>query len=425
MDVKVPRLGEGADSGTVGTVFVKAGDEIKKDEPIVELESEKAVASIPSTVSGRVTRVHVNPGDTVRVGQVLISVDEAGAPTAVEAPKAQPGKSPAKPPPAEPEPEEEATTASGPSPSGLPPAASPDVRRVARELGIDLTQVRGSERGGRIVMADLRAYIQRLQRLAARPSPPGTPAAPAVKPFVEKIDFSQWGPVQKKPLSQLRKVIARRMVESASTIPHVTQFDDADITGVWELRKKHSPAYEKAGGRLTLTPIILKALVATLQKHPKFNASIDDEAQEAVFKEYYHIGIAVDTEQGLIVPVLRDVDKKSLLDLSKELESLAQRTRERKVGADEMRGGTFTISNQGGIGGAHFTPIINKPESAILGIGRSVQKPAVRNGGIEPCLMLPLGLSYDHRLIDGGDAARFITELVKAIETFSEAALTL
>ena len=224
----------------------------------------------------------------------------------------------------------------------------------------------------------------------------------------------------KKPLTPLRQVIARRMWENWNAIPHVTQFDDADFTRLNELRKKYAPAYEKKGAKLTLTPLVLKAIVETLKKHPIFNSSLDEVAQEVVFKEYYHIGIAVDTEQGLIVPVIRDVDKKSVLELAKELEQLAQKARDRKVTADEMKGGTFTISNQGAIGGAHFTPIVNKPEVAILGLGRGALKPVVRDGKVEVRLMTPLGLSYDHRVIDGGAAARFIVDLVKAMEEFEE-----
>ncbi|HWQ91646.1 MAG TPA: 2-oxo acid dehydrogenase subunit E2, partial [Clostridia bacterium] len=281
------------------------------------------------------------------------------------------------------------------------------------------TRVRGSARGGRIVLEDVRMYIQRLQRLAAQPRG-AAPAAGAPKPPAEQIDFSKWGPVDKKPLSPLRQVIARRMAENWNAIPHVTQFDAADITGLNALRKKYSAAYEKQGTRLTLTSFALKAVADTLKNHPVFNSSLDEVAQELVYKQYYHVGIAVDTDAGLIVPVIRDVDKKSLLDLSKELEELAKKARERKVTGEELKGGTFTISNQGGIGGAHFTPIVNKPEVAILGLGRGGLKAVVRGNAIEPRLMMPMGLSYDHRVIDGGSAARFIVDLVQAFENFKE-----
>jgi pyruvate dehydrogenase E2 component (dihydrolipoamide acetyltransferase) len=303
------------------------------------------------------------------------------------------------------------------------PVASPSIRRLARELGIDLSRVRGSEAGGRIVLGDIRAYLARLQKTVVKPKSAAV-EAPA-KPVAESIDFSKWGPVTKKPLTQLRQVIARRMWENWNAIPHVTQFDNADFTRLNELRKKFAPAYEKKGAKLTLTPLVLKALVETLKKHPIFNSSLDEAAQELVIKEYFHLGIAVDTEQGLIVPVIRDADKKSVLELAKELEPLAQKARERKVTAEELKGGTFTVTNQGAIGGAHFTPIINKPEVAILGLGRGALKPVVRDGKVEIRMMTPLGLSYDHRVIDGGAAARFIVDLVTALQDFKEEAVKL
>jgi pyruvate dehydrogenase E2 component (dihydrolipoamide acetyltransferase) len=265
-------------------------------------------------------------------------------------------------------------------------------------------------------MEDLRAFIQRLQ----------AGSVPAVsRPQAESIDFSKWGPIRKEKASVLRKTIARRMVESWTTIPHVTQFDEADISAILEMRKKHGAAYEQKGARLTVTTFVLKALAATLAKHPIFNASYDEAAGEIVFKHYCHVGIAVDTEHGLMVPVLRDVDKKNMLQLSIELAQLADRAKARKVTGDEMKGGSFTISNQGGIGGGHFTPIVNKPELAILGLGRGAVKAVVRDEKIEPRTMLPLAVSYDHRVIDGANAARFITHLTQALENFNEAVVRL
>jgi pyruvate dehydrogenase E2 component (dihydrolipoamide acetyltransferase) len=415
MDVKLPKLGEGADSGVVVNVFVKEGDHVARDQAILELENEKAVASIPSTAAGVVTKIYVKAGDKISVGQRLISVNGGDPPVAAAA-TAVKRTAP------EPEPETPAEEPAAEAGEEIPkpvaaPVASPSVRRLARELRIDLSRVRGSEAGGRIVTGDIRAYLARLQKAADKPKvAAGTPARPAA----EQIDFSKWGPVTKKPLSQLRQVIARRMWENWNAIPHVTQFDDADFTRLNELRKKYAPAYEKKGAKLTLTPLVLKALVETLKKHPIFNSSLDEVAQEVVFKEYFHIGIAVDTEQGLIVPVIRDADRKSVLDLAKELEQLAQKARERKVTAEELKGGTFTVTNQGAIGSAHFTPIINKPEVAILGLGRGALKPVVRVGKVEVRMLTPLGLSYDHRVIDGGAAARFMVDLVKAMENFSE-----
>ena len=272
-------------------------------------------------------------------------------------------------------------------------------------------------------MADLRAYVQRLQQLAA--SPKAGSVAPATIPPVGSIDFSKWGGISRKPLSSLRKTISRRLVESWNTIPHVTQFDEVDITDLMDLRKKFAADYEAKGARLTLTSFALKAAVAALKKHPIFNSSIDEGAAEIVVKEYYHIGLAVETDQGLIVPVIRQVDRKSLFELSKEVAAVAEKARDRKVSLDDMKGGTFTLSNQGGIGGAHFTPIVNRPEVAILGLGRSVLKAVVKDRKIEPRLLLPIAISYDHRVIDGGTAARFTVDLLEAFQSFKAADLSL
>jgi len=424
MDVKLPHLGEGADSGTVVNLFVKEGDQIAKDQPILELENEKAVATIPSTAAGKISKVFVKTGDKISVGQKILSVSGDGAAPAASKPAAETprakAKAPAPEPEAEPEQEEAPSAEESESieKSNVEVAASPGIRKLAKDLGIDLARVRGSARGGRVTMEDVRAYIQRLQRLASQPK--AAAGVPPAKPAPEQVDFSKWGSVTKKPLSPLRQVIARRMTENWNAIPHVTQFDDADITGLLALRKKYVDAYEKKGARLTVTSFVLKAVADTLKKHPVFNSSLDEVAQEIVFKDYVHIGIAVDTEAGLIVPVLRDADKKDLVQLSRDLEELATKARERKVSGEELKGGSFTISNQGGIGGAHFTPIVNKPEVAILGLGKGANKAVVRDGKIEPRTMLPLGLSYDHRVIDGGAAARFIVDLVKVIENFDE-----
>jgi pyruvate dehydrogenase E2 component (dihydrolipoamide acetyltransferase) len=370
-----------------------------------------------------VARIYVKPGDKLGVGQRILALVDTGkaAPAPAEA-------LPAKAFAADDRPEElleetQAPEAAEETIKRLPgPVASPSIRKLARELGLDLTKVLGSEPGGRVVLADIRAYVARLQRAAERPKA-GTGAGARPKLPVESIDFSKWGPVTMKPLTLLRQVIARRMWENWNAIPHVTQFDEADLTTLNDLRKKYAPAYERNGARLTLTPLVLKALVGTLAKHPLFNASLDEAANAIVIKEYFHIGIAVDTEQGLIVPVLRDVDKKSVLELSKEVEQLAQKARDRKVTADELKGGTFTVSNQGGIGGAHFTPIINRPEVAILGLGRGALKPVARDGNVAIRMLVPLGLSYDHRVIDGGMAARFMVDLVVALQDFKEEAV--
>ncbi len=424
MEVKLPKLGEGADSGVVVGIFVKVGEAVAVDQSILELENEKAVASIPSTAAGVVEKIHVKAGDRVSVGQRLITLAGGAAPAAAApAPKPAAKKVAAKlaQEPVEDEDEEEPTTGPGNAPVAAP-IASPSLRRMARELGIDLNKVRGSEPGGRITTSDVRAYLAKLAKAAAKPAP-AAPVASEPKPAAVQIDFSQWGPILKKPITPLRKVIARRMGESWQAVPRVTQFDEIDFTKLGELRKQYAAAYEAKGVKLTFTPFVLKAVAAMLKQYPIFNASLDEVANEIILKEYVHLGIAVDTDQGLMVPVLRDVDKKSLLELAKELEALAAKARDRKITADEMKGGTFTISNQGAIGGAHFTPIINLPEVAILGLGRGALKPVVRDGKVEVRLLTPIAVSYDHRVIDGGSAARFTVDLVKVFENFSEAAV--
>lgn len=413
MDVTLPKLAEGADSGAVVNILVAEGDQVELDQTLLELENEKAVAPIPSTGAGRVARIHVEVGQVVSVGQVLVTIDTAGA-----------GEPRAPAPPPEPA---DAVGADAPAPpephvyrsdSGAPPPASPTVRKVARELGIDLHRVKGSQRGGRIVMADVRGYIQGLQALARAPSAPA-PDVPA--PVSPAPDPGKWGPSKREKMSPLRRTIAQRMTDSWTTIPHVTQFDDADITDLMEMRKRYAAAYEKSGARLTLTSFAIRAVVSALDKYPAFKTAIDYRAMEVVTRDYVHVGVAVDTEAGLIAPVIRDVDGKSLLDLSGELDDLAERTRQRKLSADEMQGAVFTISNLGSIGGSYFTPIVNGPQVAVLGMGRGVHRPVVRDRKVAPRLVLPLALSYDHRVIDGADGARFLREVVRCLEDFPEA----
>lgn len=396
VEVRLPALAEGADSGTVVSVQVTPGSRIEKGQTILELENQKAVAPIPSTASGRVIKVYVKQGDAITVGQVLVSV---------EAEEGAGGTAPAAPSPA----------TRLPSAGSAAPPISPSLRKMARELGIDLGKVKGSERGGRITAEDLRAYVAGLQQAGP---PRAAPKAP--------VDFSRWGPIRKEKFSSVRQSIARAMQESWDTIPHVTQLDEADATAIWGLMQKHAPAFQKKGVKLTLTVFILRALAQALKKHPIFNCSLDEAAGELVTKEYVHVGIAVDTEAGLIVPVLRDVDKKGMLQLARELEDLAERTRQRKVTREELQGASFTLSNQGGIGGTHFTPLIHKPEVAVLGVGRAVLRPiTVKEGSPpEPRRILPLAVSYDHRVIDGAQAARFIRDLVQALENFPEEEVT-
>ncbi len=407
VELRLPALAEGADSGTVVSVQVTPGSRIEKGQTILELENQKAIAPVPSTASGQVVKVHVKQGDLITVGQVLVTVEAEEGAGGVAPPAHGPaarlpsagalGARPADRPYR--------------SPAGAPPPISPSLRKMARELGIDLAKVPGSERGGRITAEDLRGHVARLQQAGERKSPSGPP-----------VDFSRWGPIRREKFSSLRQSVARAMQESWESIPHVTQLDEADATPIWGMMQKHAPAFQKGGVKLTLTVFLLRALAQVLKKHPIFNCSLDESAGELVHKEYVHIGIAVDTEAGLIVPVLRDVDKKGMRQLAKELEELAERTRQRKVTLEELHGASFTLSNQGGIGGTHFTPIIHKPEVAVLGVGRAVIRPVyVKEGSPpEPRRILPLAVSYDHRVIDGAQAARFIRDLVQALETFPE-----
>lgn len=438
MDVKLPNLGEGADSGTVISVLVKPGAPVKKGQNIIELETGKAVAPIPSPADGTVGRIAVKEGDKIAVGQLILVLEGASKAAAPAAGPAAPTSSPSP---------RKAAAARAPVPKSEPvtssagavevdqvinesPAAGPYVRRVARDLGIDLRWIQGTGKSGQILAADLKEYVARLRTLA---SSAGTASRPEsepeskvdVKPAAASVDFAQWGPVTRKPMTQLRRTIAQRMVESASTLPTVTQFDHVDVTGLEALRKKHGPAFQAKGARLTLTSFVLRAVASTLRKHPIFNASIDEATEEIVYKDYVHLGLAVDTEAGLLVPVIRDADKKDLLQLSKDVQDLATKARDRKLGLADMQGGTFTISNQGGIGGGHFTPIINKPESAILGLGRGAASAVVRDGQIVVRTVLPVALTYDHRLIDGGLAARFVVDLVAALESFPESEVKL
>ncbi|MBI1977294.1 MAG: 2-oxo acid dehydrogenase subunit E2 [Candidatus Omnitrophica bacterium] len=413
MQIKIPFLAEGVESGTVVSILVKEGDQVKKDQTLLELETNKATAPIPSPSTGRITKIQVKEGEEVSVGQTVMTLEEAGVsgekPETAQ-PSTHPQVSSARESVSIPVSDEDYTYQSK---SGFPPPASPSVRKMALELGIDLTKIRGSERGGRITTKDLKAYLQQLKAQAAPGKGPKGPA-----PL--NIDFSKWGPISKKPISSIRKIIGQKMQESWTTVPHVTQFDEADITSLLGLRKKYVPEYEKWGTRLTVTGIILKAVITLLKKYPIFNASFDQAKGEVIYKAYYHLGVAVDTEQGLLVPVLKDVDRKDLLELSKDVAALSEKARSKKISLEDVQGGTFTISNLGSIGGTYFTPIVNLPEVAILGIGTGVAKPVARAGKVEIRTMLPLSLSYDHRVIDGADGARFIQELVHTLENLSE-----
>ena len=434
MDVKLPQLAEGVESGTVVSILVAEGQEVKKDQPFMELETQKAVGSIPAPSAGVVTKIHVKQGMEVSVGQVLISIDAVATASPDASAAAQRVSKPAaQPATAQPQPIASATTPS-PAPtdyryeskSAVSPPAPPSIRKIAADLGIDLTRVKGSEAGGRINLGDLRDYVQRLQQIALQRAPgaehPSGQAAqtPAAN---ETVDFAKWGPIHREKMSPLRRTVSRRMMESWTTIPKINQFADADISDLMALRKKYAPTYENQGAHLTLTAFLLVVLGRALKKHPRANSSLDQSMMEIIYKDYCHIGVAVDTEGGLIVPTLRDVDRKNLLQLAQELHALTEKTRQRKISLEELQGGTFTISNQGSIGGSHFTPIIYAPQVAILGIGQGQPKPVAINGKIGVRTILPLCLAYDHRVLDGADAVRFLKDVISGLENFSQADL--
>jgi pyruvate dehydrogenase E2 component (dihydrolipoamide acetyltransferase) len=445
-EFRLPELGENIEAGDVLKVLVAVGDVIRPDQPVLELETDKATIEVPSPVGGTVKSVHVKDGQKLKVGGLILTIDEGAAasvaikePPAWEAKAKTESKPEAKAPVAVEErknektkaatkPVEHATTVPPPSRAPLPevrpapPAppepelpcvaapASPSVRRLARELGVNIDEVQGSGPDGRISEDDVKAYVKMVMMRPAAP-PPGVP--PAALPLP---DFSRWGEIERQPMKSVRRKTAQHLAHAWSTIPHVTQYDKADITELEQLRKKYEAEAEAAGGKLAMTAIAVKVIAAALKVFPQFASSIDLAREELVYKKYVHIGVAVDTDRGLIVPVIRDADRKNILQLSVELARLAEKARNRKTTLEDMEGGVFTISNLGGIGGTAFSPIVNWPEVAILGIARGRTEPVFMHGLFQPRLMLPLSLSYDHRVIDGADAARFLRWVVQALE---------
>lgn len=427
----LPPLGENIEAGTVVGILVSVGDTLEIDQPVLEIETDKATLEVPSTVSGVVSEILIGEGDQAEVGKPVLNVEAGEAvaePAAEEAPatpeepaaeEAPPAPEVAETPPVEaPPPAETAPAAPSPAaeipetkPDALVPAA-PSVRRFAREIGIDIQQVSGSGPGGRISIDDVKAYAKQLNT-------GGTVAAPVAAghlPGIALPDFSKWGDVRREKMSNLRRTAAENLTAAWVNIPHVTYADKADITDLEKLRKQYGPRAEAAGGKLTMTAIALKFAVAALKRFPLFNASIDMANQEIVYKDYYHIGVAVDTDRGLVVPVIRDVDQKNVVELAVELSEIAEKARNKKLSVDDMQGSTFTITNLGGFGGTSFTPIIKAPDVAILGIARGRIEPVYIDGSFEPRLMVPLMISYDHRIIDGADGARFLKWLIEAFE---------
>ena len=410
----LPDLGENIESGDVIRILVAVGDRLAEDQTVIELETDKAVIEVPSSVDGTVTEILVQQGDTIAVGQPILEVEAGEAPAVEETPPAVEEAPPASVPVEEPAPTpippasvvEEAPSVPTPISTDGPVPAAPSTRRLAREIGVDIAQVQGTGPGGRISIDDVKAHSKKLH--VARG------AAPAVA--VPLPDFSQWGAVERQPMTKVREITAERLAQAWATIPQVTQFDKADITSLEKWRAEYGKKAEAAGGKLTPTAILIKVLGIALKVFPQFNASIDIAQREVVYKRYFHIGIAVDTPHGLLVPVVRDVDQKNIIELAVELSELAQKTRERKIGPADMQGGSMTISNVGTMGGTAFTPIVNPPEVAILGVARSQVEPAYIDGQFQPRTFLPLSLSYDHRLIDGADGARFLRWVCTALE---------
>lgn len=415
LEFKIPEVGENIESGSVVSIAVSVGDTVKKGQDLFELETDKASIPVPSPCDGIIQEILIKAGEDVKIGQVVMKISaEAGSPSpaqeekAPEAPKAEPPPTATKEAPAGPE-VPAAATAARPSeqiPAQVDVPAAPSVRRFAREIGIEISLVPGSGPGGRISAEDVKAYAKQLLTGGiAAPAGGGVTARPLP-------DFTKWGAVERKPMNTIRKKTADHLSHCWSAIPHVTQFDKADITELETLRKRHSTKDRK----LTVTPFLLKVVASALKEFPQFNASIDTAAGEVIYKKYFHIGVAVDTDRGLLVPVVRDVDKKSIFQLADELSEAAERARSKKTSLDELKGGSITLTNLGGIGGTSFAPIVNWPEVAIVGVSRGGWEPRHENGRFTPRFMLPLSLSYDHRLIDGADGARFLRWIVEALE---------
>ena len=434
-EFKLPELGEGVTSGTVATVLVAVGDSVSANSPIIEIETDKAVAEIPLPFNGTITAIKVKPGDKVSVGQVILVAErtegasaKAEAPAAKEEPKPEAKPAPAAAPaaPAKPAPAaQKAAPAASPAArrAGVKVLASPSVRKLARELGVNLDEVPTADPTGRVSAQDVEAFAA--GGASAAPAPESGEQADAPAPVPVRSgppalsgarSGDRWGAVVHEAMSGIRKKTAEHMELCWTTIPHVTHFEKADITALEQMRQQYAPAIKAQGGSLTVTVFLMKVITEALRRFPKFNASLDLESQEIILKQYYHIGVAVDTPAGLLVPAVRDVDQKSLQDLALELPVLAKKARDRKLTLDDMSGTTFTISNLGGLGGTGFTPIINSPEVAILGVSRSAIEGVFQNGQLVPRTMLPLSLSYDHRLIDGADAARFMRWVAEALE---------
>ncbi|MFZ0418384.1 MAG: dihydrolipoyllysine-residue acetyltransferase [Candidatus Sulfotelmatobacter sp.] len=442
-EFRLQELGENISQGDLVRLMISPGAKVSEGQPVMELETDKAVVEVPSSVSGIVNEVKVKEGEKVKVGQLIFTLQGAvpsqsetvrtqnrpvehvsgqhGARLAFQAAIRAEGKTEEQAlPPDQPQPRPAAF--SMPVQLGKvagtehrePVPAAPHTRRLARELGVDIYEVKGTGPGGRISEDDVKAHAKAVLTALAT----AAQAPPRAGHFIEpKLpDFAKWGKIERVSMRGVRRKTAEHLAESWNTIPHVTQHDRADITELEQLRARFAPKAEQAGGKMTVTAIALKVCAAALKVFPQFNATIDMAKEEIIYKQYIHIGVAADTDRGLLVPVIRDVDKKNIVELAVELSQLSQKARDKKITVADMEGGTFTITNLGGIGGTTFTPIVNHPEVAILGLSRSRMEPEWIGGKFEPRLILPLSLSYDHRLIDGADAARFLRWIAEAFE---------
>ncbi len=429
-EFKIPALGENISTAQLTKVLVKSGDKISPDQIVLEIETDKATVEIPAEVSGIVKEVKVKDGDKVPVGSVAFIIESSELRSENES-KPVEEKSSAKiidtttdktsQPKAEnrqPILTKEHThmpqTISVPKDiSKVVVPAAPSVRRFAREIGVEISNVRGSGSGGRISIEDVKSFAKNLNQQIQKG---GIEGGGVSIPKETLPDFSKWGAIDRQPMSNIRRKTAEHLSYAWATIPHVTQFDKADITELEKLRKQFGKKVEEAGGKLTVTGILLKVIASAMKVFPQFNSSVDMEKNEIVYKKYFNLGIAVDTDRGLLVPVIRNVDKKNITEISIELNEISRKARDKKLTLEEMQGGCFTISNLGGIGGTYFTPIVNSPEVAILGVSKSAYEPVYIDSEFKARLMMPLSLSYDHRIIDGADAIRFLRWVVNALE---------
>ncbi len=427
-EFRIPALGENISSAQITKVLVKPGDTVSVDQIVLEIETDKATVEIPSEVAGKIKKVFVKDGEKVGVGSAAFTMEIAAGAESKSAiapsKKAEPEKAnlsiDEEPAVKQKEPFQKVEHSHAPSVVNLPKdfvrtvvPAAPSVRRFAREIGINIQNVRGTGPNGRISNEDVKAFAKSLnEKLQTGASVSGATGA-----FAEPLpDFSKWGDVERRAMTNIRRKTAEHLSFAWSSVPHVTQFDKADITELEKLRKQFGKKVEDAGGKLTVTAVLVKVLASALKVFPQFNSSVDMERSEIVYKKFVNIGIAVDTDRGLLVPVIRDADKKNIIQLSVELQEISKRARDKKLSPDEMQGGCFTVSNLGGIGGTYFTPIVNSPEVAIIGVSKSSYEPVFIDNKFEPRLMMPLSLSYDHRIIDGADGIRFLRWVINALE---------